>query len=363
MSAALRAAREGTLASPAERASIDAFADANREVLNLVRSATDAPFDGFRLPPRFRYAPVHQLSWVLTAEVLTRVGLGDGDRALEHIADLVALRRAGSDSAYGLLAGDASFERIGLLTSVTLADGAPSRDAVARLASRLEYELDEANALADAYRLDRASFIDDLWQWIRQRRPLGGSGRLAEFALRPAYRSRANEHLLRMDALVNAAERPGWPDRLAEIERLGSPPPDLDPQALPIGLVYRPTRLLAAGFYVEVARAHARQTTLQGVLRTVLDVDEFRQLNGRLPETLTELAGAAHGDPLAATRLRYRPEDDGYVVYGVGHNGQDDGGDLGELNPFGIGWSVPAADSPDWGVRVRLPAAASAQAN
>ena len=47
------------------------------------------------------------------------------------------------------------------------------------------------------------------------------------------------------------------------------------------------------------------------------------------------------------------------MVYGVGHDGQDDGGDLGQLNPYGVGWTVPVDESPDWGVRVRLPTGAA----
>lgn len=82
--------------------------------------------------------------------------------------------------------------------------------------------------------------------------------------------------------------------------------------------------------------AHAvRRDTLahDRVTRTVLAIERFRRAEGgRLPESLDDLVPrileALPHDPFTAAPPLYRRTADGYVVYSVGPNLKDDGGDL-----------------------------------
>ncbi len=129
------------------------------------------------------------------------------------------------------------------------------------------------------------------------------------------------------------------------------------------GLLRNLERLLESGHHLSVARHAGRQTVLARVLRTVVAIELYRRLEQTLPDDLADLNDRARvADPLTASPLKYRREQDGYVVYSIGANGQDDGGDLGGLtNPHAIGWWIPPEDAPDWGLRVRLPDAAPTQ--
>ena len=59
----------------------------------------------------------------------------------------------------------------------------------------------------------------------------------------------------------------------------------------------------------------------------------FRQARGRWPTTLDELVpeylAAVPRDPCDLRPLRLARRPDGIVIYGVGRNGTDDGGDVG----------------------------------
>jgi hypothetical protein len=65
--------------------------------------------------------------------------------------------------------------------------------------------------------------------------------------------------------------------------------------------------------------------------RAALEVERFRLATGHLPETLTELSPTVMKttllDPFDGQPLRYKKLPKGYVVYSVGEDGKDDGGD------------------------------------
>jgi hypothetical protein len=74
----------------------------------------------------------------------------------------------------------------------------------------------------------------------------------------------------------------------------------------------------------------------EGLFRSAaaaLAAEQFRQARGRWPATLDELVPeyltAVPRDPCDLQPLRLARRPDGIVIYGVGRNGQDDGGDVG----------------------------------
>ena len=84
--------------------------------------------------------------------------------------------------------------------------------------------------------------------------------------------------------------------------------------------------------------------------RVAVLVERYRLANGRLPQSLAELAAAfaenLPSDPYSGGDLILRREDGSYTVYGLGANQKDDGGAV-ERDEQG--------ESLDVGVRVRVP--------
>ena len=319
--AGLRAAHDGTLGDTETRGHIAAFAVENADALRLVRDARTLPFHGFRLPRRFRFSPDITLSYLLPAAAMARVAAGDGDGALAHVGDLIGLlRTTASEGSFGMIYPGRSLEQAVVLTGLTLRLAPPSSAALAELDTLLTPAA-EMDTMARSFQIDRALFIDQVWQHLRTGRSLTDDN---------------------------------WAAR--RVPRIATTP-------LRRGLLRNLERLLDSGHHQSAARHAARQAIMARVLRTVVAIELYRRLEQTLPDDLADLGDPARvADPLAASPLQYRREQDGYVVYGVGANGQDDGGDLGVLtNPHAIGWWIPPDDAPDWGLRVRLPDAAPTQ--
>lgn len=101
--------------------------------------------------------------------------------------------------------------------------------------------------------------------------------------------------------------------------------------------VRRPVRMILPALEpgaIAGARAHARQNAAVAALA----VRRFQQRYQRLPETLAEVEGLIPKssadetgpliDPLDGQSLRYKVKEKRYVIYSVGDDGADDGGDV-----------------------------------
>ena len=357
----LRAARNGTLADSDTQGRLAAFTVENADALRLVRDAGALPFHGFRLPRRFRYSPDIALSQLLPAAVMARVAEGDGDGALAHVGDLIGLlRTTASDGSFGMIFPGRNLEQTVLLTGLTLRLAPPSRAALRELDTLIAAA--ELDMLTRSFTINRAVFIDQVWQHLRTGRSLTDDNWAVSFALSPWLRHRVNRSLERFSAIIAAAGTP-WPERLdaMDIATRHDGPAEMRPFRR--GLLRNLERLLDSGHYLSVTGHAARHTVLAAVLRTVVAIELYRRVEQTLPNDLADLSDPAGiADPLTASPLSYRREQDGYVVYGIGANDEDDGGDMGAVtNPYGYGWWISPDDAPDWGLRVWLPEAAPTQ--
>lgn len=93
-------------------------------------------------------------------------------------------------------------------------------------------------------------------------------------------------------------------------------------------------------------RAHCRLT------QCALVVEQFRETYSRLPGSLVELAPrflpVVPEDPFDGKPLRYRVFDEGYLIYSIDEDGQDDGGREREYIEeeyvdLGSAWPMPLA--------------------
>ena len=100
-----------------------------------------------------------------------------------------------------------------------------------------------------------------------------------------------------------------------------------------------------------VFNAAAGATALRDAAMTLVAVERYRAVHGRSPESLDQLVPdfipKVPIDPFDGQPLRYRLDPDRYVVYSVGEDRQDDGGDPDDEGRFDVVLSV--ATTPDGG--------------
>lgn len=105
-------------------------------------------------------------------------------------------------------------------------------------------------------------------------------------------------------------------------------------------------------YFVYIYNAWAIAHTRQAALLTAIAVEKFRLRVGRLPERLDELVplelAQVPPDPVDDQPLRYRKLERGYVVYGLGGDGEDGGGV--EENQSGV-FAYPSSQ-PDVVVKI-----------
>ena len=96
-------------------------------------------------------------------------------------------------------------------------------------------------------------------------------------------------------------------------------------------------------------RATVQSVSLVRLADMALAIERFRLHNGRLPESIDDLAPdflpSVPLDPFTGKPLRYRRTSEGFVVYSVGEDRKDDGGLLDEFQ----------TRDPDLGYRIRYP--------
>jgi len=96
-----------------------------------------------------------------------------------------------------------------------------------------------------------------------------------------------------------------------------------------------------------VAEAFAVDEATRDAADAALAIEQFRRKHDRLPETLDELVpeflDAVPIDPFDGKPLRYVVREDAYVIYSIGRDRADDGGEiLDEVDEDG--WEV---ENPD----------------
>jgi hypothetical protein len=98
-------------------------------------------------------------------------------------------------------------------------------------------------------------------------------------------------------------------------------------------LLFHAERFATGGidpFHETVIRCHNRDDAMRRLLMTEAALRLFRSEHGRWPASLNELVpdllSKVPADPFSDRPIVYRCTDDGYLLYSVGGNGVDDGG-------------------------------------
>jgi len=205
----------------------------------------------------------------------------------------------------------------------------------------LEKELGAIDLLAEynvAMRGERAFGVGTLDYMLRQRSQLklsditGEPGDAKMLSLMPAgwfYQNMLTISRMHQDFILTAVDEKAHRvlvDRVTE----------LDQETDNLGRArFRPYKIFAAMLFPAISKATiktARMQTLVGAAQVVCALERYRLANGKFPETLEALKpqfiGQVPSDVIDGKPLRYRPTPEGgYVLYSVGWNQTDDGGE------------------------------------
>jgi hypothetical protein len=144
------------------------------------------------------------------------------------------------------------------------------------------------------------------------------------FGLRNMTGLRDRDFLLYLEIMqesLNASKAP-FPEKLSLSNQIGSRVQQelRDHKFLVLSRMLLPT---SRDLLVKEAEVCARLRAAQ----TALAIEQYRTKIGRLPETLEELKEATvPTDPFDGKPIRYKKLDRGYLVYSVGKDGRDEGG-------------------------------------
>ncbi|MCH7750331.1 MAG: hypothetical protein IH939_19805, partial [Acidobacteria bacterium] len=324
--------------------------------LHLLARARTLTFHGFNLSLRFRYVPTptYRLPRLLGAAALERIQQGDGDASLNLVADLLATLRINEATNRAAPYRPSILDQAAVIISLTVRHAPPSEAALRSLAAALVATAPDDH-LGPYFLSDRARFIDEVRGHLRGGPPLTDANPVVAFLVQPWLRSRVNRNLALFGRLVAATEQP-WPERLAAVDAVVEQAARRTVRSGRLGALGGVERSFAAGYFPLITRYVAHRLAVTAVLRAVTAVELYRIERGTPPERLDDL-GAVSGvrDPMSRDTLRYRRDTGGYVVYSVASDGTDDGGDFGALSPYSVWWQVAPDQSPDWGIRIRLP--------
>ena len=214
----------------------------------------------------------------------------------------------------------------------------PSQSRLALLAQAIaEVDLDD---------ILRAQFLFLRIELLRERPAdpsvIGPRARPVLLVNRPLRTHRAVSQLHALDRLLQATSQP-WPDRINAVSTTDARalagfafgPGEVDRERLE-GVVFRSVRPLA------VIRAMRIAVAIERYRR---DHDEVlpNDLSALLPTCLASVPI----DPFTGKDMRFTKDGGGYVVYSVGSDGRDDGGDVA------VRWRDGDRNAPDPGIRIR----------
>ena len=221
--------------------------------------------------------------------------------------------------------------------------GSPSAAQLEKLESALRAE-------ADPKRMERLFLAERCFGMsIYQDQILKPGGRgLAELGImeplafrfipRTYFKADMIEYVALMNQYVAAAKKP-YPQSFIEGARIGA---KIDEQIPKYYIICRMV-LPALGRIFTTGQRHMAKLDSARVALAAL---RYKARNQRLPDKLGDLVPgfieAVPLDPFVGKPLRYRRDADGFVIYGVGENGKDDGGAAQEIEgkPLDVGFRV-----------------------
>lgn len=299
---------------------------------------------------------------VLRYDVLARCQAGDIDGAMDScLAGLHAGASIGDEpTTISMLTRIACQAVAADMVEHALAQGEPSPALLAELQKRIEAE-EAAPLLLIAARGERALNTRFFEALRTGKLGVGGVGGVSGFAPGSVGPGNLIDWMVLLPGFVSSQQSGGlaFMNRLVETAKL---PPEQ--WAAPFAAIRAETlnlpvlaRMLAPAMD-KVAEACRRNHAVLRCTIVALAVERFRKETGRWPERIDDLVSAGYlktvpTDPFDGQPLRLKRTEDGWIVYSVGVDNQDNGGTLRRQNPSQPGsdvgiqlWDVVARRQP-----------------
>lgn len=328
--------------------------DQEQDALRLMDTANNLEFRGFFPGTEYSYrtAGLWRLSRLVSARTLYFSLMQEPEQASQSAQSSLTLRRT-LRRPFGF--GPVNSE-IPALLSLT----SPGQQTLERLQSALEVA-EAAHRPEENIAAQRAWVIESWWQryyGIDPRAPRNYSlpmRSFGEWLFRPLLTHDLVETLKHWAELAEAARHP-WPEKIAATADVAKryPPRKAAGSRLPYGrdLLRNYVGLQPNG--VEMSSlVHDRAS------RIAVAIERYRRdHDGTRPATLHELVPqylrAVPVDPASGKDMLYHKETGAYVVYSVGYDGKDDGGDINSelVEVIKRGWGRRNIAGRDVGIRV-----------
>jgi hypothetical protein len=297
---------------------------------------------------------------LLNPQLILQADSGNSAAALVAVRAMIYTSRppANSNVFFGALIAGAAREYAVRGVEHVLAQGEPAPAALEATAQLLEEELNRPLLLA-AFRGSRAEIEDDIRamdEGLVSRAKLAESARFSNRRVWVSWApvDRALNYLTGADfRLSNAAAELRYLTWV--IERLKESPDGLRTRAAEWAAMRErlPGQTATVDAY---ARCVSDLSIMEARLRcaaAAIAAERFRRANGRWPTTLDELVprylSAVPHDPFDIKPLKLARRPDGIVIYSVGPDGKDDGGNLGGGQDRDLGlrlWDVKHRRQP-----------------
>jgi hypothetical protein len=336
-----------------------AVVDESADTLRLVDMANALDFHAFDVSRDYaaRPAKIASLSAVVSARTLYFSLADRGDDAARSALSSLRLQRALADSPW--------FGPSSHAVSSVLSLSKPSDDLLARLDQSLAAEI-ERFSLERELLGERASYLTAIWRRYYGADPsspqtyLLPRRSLMETVWRPWFTRQSVATLRTWSELIAAARKP-WPEKatIMAAVRHKIPPADV----IEARRFVPPRGIMAAVFWA------SSDATLSGVgghidnlcSRAAVAIERYRRdHDDEIPSDLNELSprylAKVPIDPFSGAALGYKRDRSAYIIYSVGPDQKDDGGDLTfELRQtIERGWGFRRARGRDMGVRVLI---------
>ena len=298
-----------------------------------------ARLDAVHDPLTFDLLGMREATQLLLVESLVQAHKGQLDSTVDSLETILSLGKAcaGSPSLMSFVVRQAvDMSAVDLLLRL-LPEASFSDAQLARLQSPLR-AIDHRAEFLHALIGERVFGI----RTLGSPQPAVGPPTSALEAFTTAFTSKDTmlRYLETMSSAISAAKRP-WREAFEKSETID----DWD-KAIPYYAHFEGVGTISIEWHFGVATRVMARIRMADI---ALALQRYRLANGRLPKTLDDLIPdllpAVPLDPFTDEPLHYRPTDDGFVVYSVGDDREDDGGQFEEFRTL----------KPDLGYRIRYP--------
>ena len=338
---------------------ITSWLERNREAEALLARATDLPFEGY--PPGTHYSyrtdRLHRLAKLANLRTFERLEAGDAEAAAQSLLRQFQINRAlGASGPSDLSVIGMGWAAVPALREMDRFLAARPSEASLRAVQQAIRGLDNDQALHQSMLAERAFTLGSYWDesrgWYARHRDMPNQA--FSYVMRPLLTRWFVENIQLMTTLIAQARQP-WPERL-HVNVPDRPPGSPGRRRFPFVRIPEATHTLGTSYRTR-ARSIATALALGRSADAAIAAERFRRATGALPGALGQLVPeylpAVPIDPFSGGEIRYLKAADRVVVYSVGLNEQDDGGEKIEYPVLRSGALQNRRAPPDFGVSIR----------